>query len=68
MGGVWEPQPSVIRNLGLEVSGVVYSYCITCDIKCLLSKERLPQGTKKGDIHQQTQTTECVRLFKCAGS
>ena len=48
--GAWKPQLSVfehVQSLGLSPPDVVYPYRITYDIKCLLSRERLPEGTDK---------------------
>ena len=36
-----------VQSLRLAAPDVVYLYCITYDIECLLSRERLPEGTDK---------------------
>ena len=36
-----------VQSLRLAAPDVVYLYCITYDIECLLSRERLPEGTEK---------------------
>ena len=36
-----------MRSLRLAAPDVVYPYCITYDIECLLSRERLPESNDK---------------------
>ena len=50
VGGALEPQPNVferVGNQGLVAPDVVYPYCITYDIECLLFWRRLPESTDK---------------------
>ena len=47
MGGVQPRVFECMSNLGLKAPDAVYSYNITYDIECLLSRERLPKSTDK---------------------